>query len=181
MIIKDCPLSGLKTVQLAFFSDERGRFCELFKSSVYVEAGLPAVFQQDNISRSIPGVVRGLHFQYSPPQGKLVSVIRGEILDVAVDIRANSATFGQYFSIHLSEDNGMMLWIPAGFAHGFAVLGDGPADVIYKTTTQYNREGESGIRFDDPDLAIKWNITNPIVSQRDKQLPLWSEVQERLG
>jgi len=124
------------------------------------------VFVQDNHSRSFPNVLRGLHYQ--PGQGKLVSVIRGRIWDVAVDIRPDSETLGQHYSVELSDENGRMLWIPSGFAHGFCVLGDQPADVLYKVTSVYNPVGEGGIAYDDPELGIKWPIENPIISARDK-------------
>ena len=175
MEIKDCPLSGLKTVQLQMHGDSRGFFAELFNARDFAAAGLPTVFFQDNHSRSAPGSLRGLHFQRSPLQGKLVGVMRGRILDVAVDIRPESPTFGQHYTAELTGDNGLLLWIPSGFAHGFCVLGDEPADILYKVDSFYNRDGEGGIRYGDPKLGIQWGTQTPIVSERDKQLPGWAE------
>lgn len=119
--------------------------------------------------------MRGLHYQHTPAQGKLVGVIRGCVWDVAVDIRPDSATYGQYHAVELSGENGMLFWIPSGFAHGFCVLGDEPADMLYKVTAEYNPAGEGGIRFDDPDLAIDWPIVDPLISDRDKAQPSWQD------
>ena len=130
---------------------------------------------QDNHSLSSPNVIRGLHFQNNPSQAKLVGCLRGKILDVAVDIRKNSPTLGKYFSIELSAENGKLLFIPEGFAHGFAVLGNEPADVMYKVDNQFSKEGDGGIRFNDPDLKIDWQIANPIISDKDKNLPLFAD------
>jgi dTDP-4-dehydrorhamnose 3,5-epimerase len=126
---------------------------------------------QDNHSRSLPNVLRGIHLQHTPNQGKLVGAIRGRVWDVAVDLRKNSPTYKRYVAHELSDANGQLLWIPAGFGHGFCVMGDAPADLLYKVTAAYNPKGESGIRYDDPELAIAWPVTNPILSERDKALP----------
>jgi dTDP-4-dehydrorhamnose 3,5-epimerase len=163
-------LSGVLTVELRQFVDERGFFVERYNESRFREAGLPASFCQDNHSRSAPGVIRGLHYQTGPPQGKLVGVIRGRIWDVVVDIRPTSATFGSHLSTELNDADGRLLWIPPGFAHGFCVLGDEAADVLYKVDQLYNRETEGGVRWNDPDLAIAWPVTNPTVSERDQSL-----------
>ena len=173
MIITDCPIPGLKTIQLDLHGDARGFFVERFHAKRFTDAGLPIDFSQDNHSRSAPGILRGLHYQNTPPQGKLVGVIRGRVWDVAVDIHKNSPTFGQYYGVELTGDNGMLFWLPAGFAHGFCVLGDEPADMLYKVTGLYNQAGEGGIRYDDPDLKIDWPIKNPQVSERDKNLQSW--------
>lgn len=132
-------------------------------------------FVQDNHSRSAPRILRGLHYQHTPCQGKLVGVIRGRIWDVAVDIRPYSQTFGQHQAIELSGDNGVLLWIPSGFAHGFCVLGDEPADVLYKVDAYYHPEGETGIRYDDPQLNIPWPVQRPLLSRRDADLQNWSD------
>ncbi|HKY04327.1 MAG TPA: dTDP-4-dehydrorhamnose 3,5-epimerase, partial [Blastocatellia bacterium] len=132
---------GLMLVELVMMRDERGFFLERFQTDRFRENGLPADFVQDNHSRSVPGVLRGLHYQYDPPQGKLVGVARGAVWDVAVDVRANSPTYGRSFGIELSDANGRMLWVPPGFAHGFCVLGDEPADVLYKVDAHYNPKG----------------------------------------
>jgi dTDP-4-dehydrorhamnose 3,5-epimerase len=163
-------LTGLVLIELAVHQDSRGFFVERFQVEAFAEHGLPTRFVQDNHSRSFPGVLRGLHYQHNPAQGKLLGVTSGRIWDVAVDIRIDSPTFGQCSQIEMSDLNGRLLWIPAGFAHGFCVLGDQPADVIYKADTLYNPQGEGGIHWNDPDLAIPWPLQSPIVSDRDQRL-----------
>lgn len=170
MKIIDCPLEGLKIIELPVYRDARGFFLEKFHVKRFAEAGLPHIFVQDNHSRSLPGVLRGVHYQFAPAQGKLVSVACGRIWDVAVDVRPNSATYGQHFSLEMNSDEGKIFWIPPGFAHGFCVLGDHAAEVTYKVTSVYNAAGEGGIRFDDPELNIPWPINNPLVSGRDKNM-----------
>lgn len=163
-------LEGLLLIELAVHRDERGFFVERFNLDRFREHGLPVQFVQDNHSRSLPGVLRGLHYQVDPPQGKLVGVVRGRIWDVAVDIRPTSPTRGRHTALELSDENGRLLWIPPGFAHGFCVLGDEPADVVYKVDAPYNRAGERGIYFADSELAIRWPADTPIVSTRDAAL-----------
>lgn len=165
------PISDLKIIHLDIHKDERGFFVERFNKDQFAKLGLPTEYFQDNCSRSIPNVIRGLHYQNNPDQAKLVGCISGRIWDVAVDLRKGSETFGKYFSIELSGENGKLLYIPANFAHGFCVLGDQPAEVIYKVDAKYCKEGEGGIAYNDPDLNIKWPISNPILSQKDKELP----------
>ena len=160
-------LSGLVLVTPNLYRDGRGFFLERFNKAEFAKHGLPTEFYQDNHSRSLPGVLRGMHFQRDPAQGKLIGVTRGQIWDVAIDLRNGSATFGHHLGITLSADSGQMLWIPAGFAHGFCVLGDESADVLYKVDARYNPATECGIRWDDPDLAINWPLAKPIVSDRD--------------
>jgi dTDP-4-dehydrorhamnose 3,5-epimerase len=138
-------IPGLFVVELSVHGDARGFFIERFQAERFREYGLPAQYVQVNHSRSRPGVLRGLHYQHTPPQGKLVGVTRGQIWDVAVDIRRGSPSFGRSVGIELSDLNGLLLWIPAGFAHGFCVLGDEPADVVYQTDALYNPDGEGGI------------------------------------
>lgn len=179
MQITDAPLPGLKIIELKLHGDARGFFVERFREDAFAAAGLPARFAQDNHSRSAPGILRGLHYQHAPPQGKLIGVVRGRVWDVAVDIRAGSPTFGKHFGIELSDENGRLLWMPAGFAHGFCVLGSEPADMLYKVTELYSAAGEGGIRFDDPALAIPWPIENPAISARDQALPSWAEYAAR--
>jgi dTDP-4-dehydrorhamnose 3,5-epimerase len=169
------PFDGLKVVQLKIYHDNRGFFVERFNKKLFQDLDLPVDYFQDNHSLSAPSVIRGLHFQNNPSQAKLVGCLRGKILDVAVDIRKNSPTFGKYFSIELSAENGKLLFIPEGFAHGFAVLGDEPADVMYKVDNQFSKEGDGGIRFNDPNLKIDWQIANPIISDKDKNLPLFAD------
>ncbi len=170
MDIEKTPLEGLVVVKLQVFGDARGFFMERFNAPKFAAAGLPDVFPQDNHSRSAPGVLRGLHYQYDAPQGKLVGVTAGRIWDVAVDIRAGSPSYGQHFGIELTAEEGTLLWMPPGFAHGFCVLGEQPADVLYKVTAVYNAEGEEGIAFDDPELAVPWPIPleEAVISERDK-------------
>ncbi len=148
---------------------------ERYNREKFAEAGLDLDFVQDNHSRSAPGVLRGLHYQHEPAQGKLVGVTRGKVWDVAVDIRVNSPTFGQYYGVELSGENGVLFWIPPGFAHGFCVLGDEPADMLYKVTGLYNAQGEGGISFDDPEIAIDWPLDNHTISERDKGLTSFAE------
>ncbi len=175
--IDETPLAGLKVVQLTVHGDERGFFVERYQKARFAEAGLPIEFVQDNHSRSAPGVLRGLHFQAKPAQSKLVGCLRGAIWDVAVDIRKDSPTFGQHFGLELSESNGRLLWVPAGFAHGFCVLSEQPADVFYKVDAFYNPESESGILWNDPDLAIQWPIQDPVLSARDQALQRFSALK----
>lgn len=166
-----CPIEGLLLLELKTQRDDRGFFSESYRADLFREIGLPTHFVQDNHSRSLPSVLRGLHYQTDPAQGKLINVIRGRIWDVAVDIRPTSSTFGQYYGVELSDVNGLQFWIPAGFAHGFVVLGDEPADVYYKTTARYNPSSEGGIRYDDQQLAIRWPVKDVKISSRDQGLP----------
>lgn len=180
MIVNDGPMEGLKVVELKKFGDARGFFVERFHAERFKEAGLPYEFAQDNHSRSAPGVLRGLHFQMSPAQGKLVGVTRGCVWDVAVDIRPESPTFGQYYGVELSDENAQLLWIPPGFAHGFCVMGTEPVDMFYKVTGKYNPQGEGGIRFDDPEINIPWPLKNPTISERDTKLASFKEFKAKL-
>ncbi len=157
--------------------DTRGFFLETYKNSTYCEGGLPKVFVQDNCSRSTRNTLRGLHFQAPPhAQGKLVSVVRGEILDIAVDIRHGSPTFGSWVATNLSDKNHHQLYLPVGFAHGFLVLSE-EADIMYKVTAEYNRDSELGIIWNDPDLCIDWGLVNPNISERDKSLPKLADIE----
>ena len=171
-------IEGVYIIEPRLFEDERGYFFEAFCERKFTElTGIAMRFVQDNESRSIRGVVRGLHFQLPPfAQSKLVRVVRGKILDVTVDIRRGSPTYGKHISVELSEHNHRMLFIPRGFAHGFSVL-EGDAIVEYKCDNYYNPETEGAIRWDDPTLAIDWHIaTNEaIVSAKDKANPLFEE------
>jgi dTDP-4-dehydrorhamnose 3,5-epimerase len=153
------------------FTDERGFFIESYKRSEFVSHGIACTFVQDNRSHSLYRTLRGLHYQKNPAaQGKLISVIRGEIFDVAVDIRKGSPTYGQSVSAILSDQNYHLLYIPEGFAHGFQVLSEA-ADVVYKVTTQYSPDDERGILWNDSFLEINWPIANPLISARDARLP----------
>ncbi len=178
MKITDLPLSGLKLVELKLFADTRGFFVEKYRSNTLAAHGLPAFFPQDNHSRSIPHVIRGLHFQPTPPQGKLVAVVSGSIFDVAVDIRADSPTFGQHYSVDLSAENGKLLWIPPGFAHGFCVTSATPADVFYKVDNYYEATQQCGIRWNDPELNIPWPIKDALVSPKDAEMQSFAEYRK---
>jgi dTDP-4-dehydrorhamnose 3,5-epimerase len=156
--------------------DARGWFAETFNAAKFRELGLPSKFEQDNHSYSRRGVVRGLHYQLVRPQGKLVRCTRGKILDVAVDIRRGSPTFGQWFGEELSEKNHRMLWIPPGFAHGFSVLSD-EAEVLYKTTTRWHQKSDRSILWNDRDLAIRWRVRNPSISPKDAAARPLSEAE----
>jgi len=166
-------LEGVVLFEPVRHQDPRGVLVETFKAPAYREAGLDVVFVQDNLSLSRRNVVRGLHYQRR--QGKLITVVRGEIQDVAVDIRPDSETFGRSVQARLSGEDHRQIYIPPGFAHGFSVLSE-EACVWYKTTDVYRPEEEGGIRFDDPDLAIDWVVQEPIVSERDRRHPLLKDV-----
>lgn len=176
MEIIKTPLDGLLIIKPDVFEDERGYFFESFNYEKLRNLGLELHFFQDNESKSKKKVLRGLHFQRPPfAQGKLVRVMRGSVLDVAVDIRKGSPTYGKWESIVLSGQNKLMYWIPAGFAHGFATLED---DTIffYKCTQVFNKESEGSIRWNDPDLNIDWGIDQPVISEKDKISPLFSSL-----
>ena len=154
------------------FSDERGFFMESYKESEFKANGINFGFWQDNHSKSSKNVLRGLHYQIEPhEQGKLVRVVTGRIFDVAVDTRKGSPTFGRWVSAELSEENKNMLWIPPGFAHGFLSLEDN-TNVLYKTTKEYDKESERGIRWNDPQINIKWPVQDPLLSEKDAKHPL---------
>ncbi|MFT6106746.1 MAG: dTDP-4-dehydrorhamnose 3,5-epimerase [Rickettsiales bacterium] len=175
MKISNTPIVDLKIIELDIYRDDRGFFVERFNKQKFADLGLPTESFQDNFSYSIAGVIRGLHYQTGPTQSKLVGCVRGRIWDVAVDIRAESPTFGQHFGIELSGENGKLLYVPTGFAHGFCVLGGEPADVAYKVDNPYSPTGDGGIAFDDAELGIDWQVKNPVVSDKDHKLQSFSE------
>lgn len=179
MKVTKLELEGLALIELAVHGDQRGFFVERFQEARFKEQGLPTHFAQVNHSRSAPGVLRGLHFQFDPPQGKLVGVTRGRIWDVAVDVRPHSPTYGKHCGVELSDMNGRLLWIPAGFAHGFCVLGEEPVDLLYMVDSFYSPQGEKGIAWDDPDLAVQWPVKTPMVSPRDSKLPSFAEYRAK--
>jgi len=158
------------------FGDQRGFFLETYQSERYAAAGVTRPFVQDNMSRSSYGVLRGLHLQNPMTQGKLVSAMRGRVLDVAVDVRAGSPNFGRHVAVELSEENRRQLWVPRGFAHGFVVLSD-TADFFYKCDELYSPKDEIVVRWDDPAIGIKWGVGTPSLSARDAAAPLLSEVK----
>ncbi|MEC5317853.1 dTDP-4-dehydrorhamnose 3,5-epimerase [Brenneria populi subsp. brevivirga] len=168
MQVKDTRIEGVKIVQPKVFGDARGFFLETFEKRRYQEMlSIDLDFVQDNHSRSSKGVLRGLHFQRSNPQGKLVRVVRGEVFDVAVDIRPGSPTYGAWEGVILSEENKTQFWIPPGLAHGFVVLSD-VADFEYKCTDYYNPANEGCLLWNDPDVGIEWPVTEPLLSEKDK-------------
>jgi len=166
--VVETGLDGVKIVKPKVFGDERGFFMETFNARDAADVGLPVSFVQDNHSRSTRGVLRGLHFQYPQWQGKLVRAASGEIFDVAVDIRQDSETFGKWFGAILSGENKMQMYVPEGFAHGFAVLSE-TADVIYKCTTLYEPSQDRCLMWNDPDIGIDWPVDRPLVSEKDKK------------
>lgn len=179
MIIQNTELEPVLLLKPTPHRDERGEFVEVFREHIFREAGIYVSFVQDNISRSKKNALRGLHYQLPPSsQVKLVMVPYGTILDVVVDIRQNSPTFKQYYSTVLSDENRHMLYVPTGFAHGFSVLSD-EATVYYKCNDYYSKELERGLRWDDPELDIDWNISDPVLSDKDRELPLLKDIDEK--
>ncbi|WP_372811200.1 dTDP-4-dehydrorhamnose 3,5-epimerase [Litorivivens sp.] len=163
------PIDGLLVIEPKVFGDERGFFMETWQAGRYEEAGVTGVFVQDNHSRSRQGILRGLHYQIQNPQGKLVRVTEGEVFDVAVDLRRQSVTFGQWYGVRLSGTNHRQFWVPPGFAHGFYVLSES-ADFLYKCTDYYAPEHERCLRWDDPSVAIDWPLVDgvaPCLSDKD--------------
>lgn len=170
-------LNGIKLFAPKVFGDNRGWFTESYRKDDLEKYGISADFVQDNHSMSTKGVLRGMHFQHTPPQGKLIRVTKGLAQVVEVDIRIDSPTFGQWASFEISEENKYILWVPAGFANGFLTLSD-DVEMQYKVTNYWNAEGESNIRYDDPEIGIEWQSDNPIISERDANacsLKNWKE------
>jgi dTDP-4-dehydrorhamnose 3,5-epimerase len=163
-------------VQPQLFGDGRGFFLETYQLHRYVEHGIARPFVQDNLSRSAFGVLRGLHLQNPFTQGKLVTALRGKVLDVAVDVRRGSPHFGRHVAVELSEENRRQLWVPRGFAHGFAVLSES-ADIFYKCDDLYSPKHELAIRWDDPAIGIQWGVESPVLSAKDAAAPLLAEVK----
>ena len=173
MKVTETSLAGVLIIEPKVFGDQRGFFLESFQLERYREFGIEQPFVQDNHSRSSRGVLRGLHFQRTRPQGKLVSVSRGVVYDVAVDINPDSPTCGQFVGVELSDENHRQLWVPPGFAHGFCVISD-IADFQYKCTDYYSPEDEGGLLWNDPDVGIPWPIDIPQLSAKDKSNPTLS-------
>lgn len=170
MNVIETALPGVLIIEPKAFGDHRGFFLETFQVERYREAGITLPFVQDNHSRSQRGVLRGLHFQKTRPQGKLVSVSRGAVYDVAVDIDPASATYGQFVGVELNDDNHRQMWVPPGYAHGFCVLSE-VADFQYKCTDFYFPADEGGLAWNDPDVGIPWPITEPQLSAKDVNNP----------
>lgn len=172
-----CDIEGLCVIEPKVFEDSRGYFMETYNRNDFIEEGLDMTFVQDNQSMSSKGVLRGLHFQKTKPQGKLVRVLKGEVYDVAVDLRKNSKTFGKYFGIMLSAENKKQFYIPEGFAHGFLVVSD-VAEFAYKCTDFYDPTDEGGIMWNDEEIGIDWPITDDmelIISEKDKK---WQGIKD---
>ncbi len=180
MRIIDLELPGLKLIQPQVFGDARGFFLETYNAPRYREAGIDTVFVQDNHSLSVKNTLRGLHYQSSPGQAKLVRVSRGRIWDVAVDLRPESKTFGRWHALELDDDKRELLFIEAGFAHGFCVLSD-VAEVQYKVSTPYDAKTECALRYNDPDLQVPWPIASPLLSARDQQAESFASFRARVA
>jgi dTDP-4-dehydrorhamnose 3,5-epimerase len=173
--ITPTEIAEVLEIEPVVHEDERGFFLESYHKEHFVARGIACEFVQDNHARSRRGTLRGLHFQRSPGQHKLVRVSHGVVFDVVVDVRVESPTFGRWVSRELSDENRRMLYVPAGFAHGYAVLSE-LADVHYKVSHPYVPSEEAGIAWDDPDLGIDWPVRDPILSPRDRALPRWREL-----
>ncbi len=174
MEVEITPIPGVLLVKPKVWRDTRGYFVETWHQNRYHDAGITLPFVQDNRSRSTRGILRGLHFQRSHPQGKLVSVSSGSVFDVVVDIRKNSPAFGRWFGAELTGENQHQLWVPPGLAHGFCVCSD-VADFSYKCTEFYHPEDEGSILWNDPDLAIAWPVADPILAAKDLAAPLFKD------
>jgi dTDP-4-dehydrorhamnose 3,5-epimerase len=172
-------LSGVLVIEPDVHRDGRGFFVETYHAERYAKYGITSPFVQDNHSRSAARTIRGLHLQLRRPQGKLIRVIEGEVFDVAVDVRRGSATFGRWVSVMLTADNFKQCYVPPGFAHGFCVISE-VAEVEYKATEPYDPASELGIAWNDPTLAIRWPVAEPLLSDRDKHLPRLADLADTL-
>jgi dTDP-4-dehydrorhamnose 3,5-epimerase len=180
MIVQQTGIDGLIVLKPRCFRDNRGFFLESFQSERYAAAGVADAFVQDNHSRSSRGVVRGLHFQVNRPQAQLVTILRGRVYDVAVDLRSASPSFGCWYGVELSDEEPSQIYMPPGFAHGFCVLSDF-ADLYYKVSRHYDRHDDGGVVWNDPDLGITWPVAAPLISERDAAFPRLRELtSERL-
>ena len=179
MKVTETELPGVLLIEPTVFRDDRGFFLETFSAGRYRSVGIEGTFVQDNHSRSLKGTIRGLHLQRTKPQGKLMRAVSGEMFDVAVDVRVGSPTFGRWTSAVLTGDNFHQLYVPPGFAHGFAVLSD-VVDVEYKCTDYYDKGDELTVRWDDPQIAIEWPAGTPILSSRDREAKTLKELMDLL-
>jgi len=175
MDVRTTSLPGVLLIDPKVFGDARGYFYESFRRNAYAEAGIDAEFVQDNVSRSVGGTLRGLHLQHPGGQGKLVSVLVGEVFDVAVDVRVGSDTFGAWTGHLLSDDNKRQLYVPPGFAHGFVVVSE-TAVFSYKCTTYYSPADELSVRWDDPAVGVEWPVDDPILSDKDRDAPVLADI-----
>lgn len=178
MEVVTTPVQGVLLIKPKVWGDARGYFVETWQQHRYEEAGIRWPFVQDNHSRSSYGVLRGLHFQKTHPQGKLVSCSLGSVFDVAVDIRRDSPSFGKWFGVELTQENQWQLWIEPGLAHGFCVTSE-IAHFHYKCTDFYDPSDEGSVRWDDPFFHVAWPVQDPLLSAKDTKAPLWSELQEK--
>jgi len=180
MRILKTSLPGVVIIEPRIFEDKRGFFTETYHRDRYMDVGINEIFVQDNLSHSIHGILRGLHYQLRHSQAKLIQVVRGAIFDVSVDIRQGSPCFSQWIGVHVSDENKRQVFLPKGFAHGFCVLSE-EADVIYKCSDFYAPDDEEGILWSDPDIGIDWPITDPLLSDKDSNYPCLRDVPpERL-
>ena len=179
MLVLDLPLAGLRLLKPRVIGDVRGFFIETYSQRRYREAGIECTFVQDNHSRSKRGTLRGLHYQSSPGQAKLIRVASGSTFDVAVDIRPESPTFGQWYSATLDDEEHAQLFIPVGFAHGFCVTSE-VADVVYKVSNVYDAKTEKGLCWNDPDIGVKWPVAAPLLSAADQQAESFAEFAKRV-
>jgi dTDP-4-dehydrorhamnose 3,5-epimerase len=176
MDVIETNIPGVVILEPKLFGDRRGFFLETFQVKRYASCGIRGPFVQDNLSRSAGGVVRGLHLQNPSPQGKLVMVLRGRVLDVAVDVRIGSPTFGHHVAVEINDENHHQIWVPRGFAHGFAVLSES-ADFLYKCDDLYRPSDEIIVRWNDPAIGINWGIESPVLSARDAAAPLLANIE----
>lgn len=177
MKIVKLELEGAMIVEPDVFPDDRGYFMETYQQNRYRENGIDVTFVQDNLSYSIKGTLRGLHFQHPHPQAKLVQVLQGEVFDVIVDVRRGSPTFGHWSAVGLSEENHRQLFVPKGFAHGYCVLSDN-AVFSYKCSDFYVPECEKGVLWSDPDIGVDWPITTPMLSEKDRRYPILKNIPD---
>jgi dTDP-4-dehydrorhamnose 3,5-epimerase len=177
--VEETSLPGVVTIEPAVFGDDRGYFLETYRKSRYADRGVDVDFVQDNLSRSARGTIRGLHLQHPSDQAKLVWVIEGEVLDVAVDVRVGSPTFGRHVAVPLDAGSKRQLFIPTGFAHGFLVRSEA-ATFAYKCSADYSADDAIDIAWDDPQIGIDWGITEPLLSEKDADAPRLDEVMARL-
>ena len=180
MEVVQTPIAGVLLIKPKVWGDQRGYFVETWQQQRYEAAGIDMPFVQDNHSMSARGILRGLHYQKTRPQGKLVYVSLGSVFDVAVDIRRDSLTFGKWFGVELSQQNQWQLWVQPGFAHGFVVTSE-TAHFHYKCTDYYCPEDEAAIRWNDPTLGIVWPVDEPLLSAKDQVAPLWAEAMQAAG
>ena len=176
MIINTTPLDGLLVIEPKSFQDERGFFLETYQAQRYFDAGIVDVFVQDNQSRSMKGVLRGMHFQVKRPQAQIVTVMRGRVFDVGVDLRPASSTFGKWFGVELHDAGPRQIYMAPGFAHGFCVLSDW-ADLHYKVSRNYDAHDEGGLNWNDLEVGVNWPINNPVVTTRDANYPKLKELK----